>query len=64
MVRPREMTRETFLRVAQQVGLDTKAPYMEQLYSHVQNIHRMITALDEIEVGEGEPAATFAPSKE
>lgn len=64
MARPREMTKETFLRMAAQAGLDAKAPHMEQLYGHVQNIYRMIAALDELKVGEGEPAATFAPGRE
>ena len=57
-----ELTREAFLQMAAQLGLDTSdEAHMEEIYFQAQNIMATIDELRKIDVGEAEPANIFSP---
>jgi Asp-tRNA(Asn)/Glu-tRNA(Gln) amidotransferase C subunit len=55
------LTREAFLYLAQEAGLDTASPHMEELYPYVQNVLASIQSLNELDVAEAEPDMAFIP---
>ena len=58
---PRELSKEVFLYLAQQAGLDSADRHMEQLYPYVVNVLASIEALAQIDVSGFEPEMAFAP---
>ncbi len=64
MAKERRLSRETFLRMAELAGLDSKDPHMQELYYYVQNVLRGIAPLDELDLTNVEPIMVFAPSQE
>ena len=61
MVTPAELSKETFLYLAQQAGLDPADPHMEELYPYVGNVLASIESLGLIDVSGFEPEMAFAP---
>jgi hypothetical protein len=55
------LTREVFLYLAQEAGLDTDSPHMEELYPYVQNVLASIQSLNELDVAGAEPDMAFIP---
>ncbi|MEK7777000.1 MAG: hypothetical protein AAB303_00020 [Chloroflexota bacterium] len=64
MAKERRLSKETFLRIAELAGLDTKTPHMEELYPFVQNVLQGIAPLDELDLTQVEPAMVFIPGQE
>ncbi len=64
MAKERRPSRETFLRMAEMEGLDTKDPHMEELYPFVQSVLQSIVPLDELDLTQVEPAMVFIPGQE
>ena len=58
---PRELSKEVFLYLAQQAGLDSADRHMEQLYPYVVNVLASIESLALIDVSGFEPEMAFAP---
>ena len=57
-----ELTKEAFLLMAAQLGLDTgDQAHMEEIYFQAQNIMATVAELRKIDVGETEPSNTFSP---
>ena len=60
-----ELTKETFLRMAEMVGLDTKdSEHMEILFPEVETLFGIMQRVDELDVSGEEPALIFHPAKE
>ena len=60
-----KLSKEAFLQMASQLGLDTNdAAHMDELYGHVQKIMDVVADLRKIDLGETEPASTFSPVRE
>ena len=58
------LTREAFLYLADQAGLDITSPHMDELYPYVQSVLASIQSLNELDVTEAEPDMAFIPAKE
>ncbi len=61
MATSKEMSKEAFLYLAQQAGLDPADPHMEELYPYVVNVLASIESLALIDVSSFEPEMAFAP---
>ena len=58
-----ELSKETFLLMAEQLGLDTDdIVHMDEVYGHVKETMKVISALRELDLGETEPSNVFSPS--
>jgi hypothetical protein len=56
------LTREAFLYLAQEAGLDPASSHMEELYPYVQNVlASMLQSLNELDVAGAEPDMAFIP---
>ena len=64
MARRHELSKETFLQMAEAMGLDSKAPHMDDLYAHLQNILKGLAPLDELDLTDVEPDMIFIPTQE
>lgn len=65
MADPQKLSKEAFLQMASQLGLDTNdTAHMDELYGHVQKIMDVVADLRKIDLGETEPASTFSPVRE
>ena len=58
------LSKEAFLRIAEEVGLDVNDPHMEDLYPFVQRIVANAKAIEELELTGMEPAVVFVPPGE
>ena len=58
------LTREAFLYLAKEAGLDTASPHMDELYPYVQNVLAGIQSLKELDVSGAEPDMAFIPPRE
>jgi hypothetical protein len=59
------MDKDTFLHLAKAAGLDTSdASHMEELYSYLHPMLSGLKALDEMDLGDVEPATTYSPPRE
>jgi Asp-tRNA(Asn)/Glu-tRNA(Gln) amidotransferase C subunit len=58
------LTREAFLYLAEEAGLDTSSPHMEELYPYVQSVLISIQSLNELDVAGAEPDMAFIPRQE
>ncbi len=61
MTTPTELSKEAFLYLAQQAGLDPSDRHMEELYPYVVNVLGSIESLALIDVSGFEPEMAFAP---
>ena len=58
------LSKEAFLRISEEVGLDVNDPHMEDLYPFVQRIVANAKAIEELELTGMEPAVVFVPPGE
>lgn len=58
------LSREMFLSIAKTSGLDTEDPHVEELYAFVQKVLPTLSSVDQIDLADVEPLATFIPVKE
>jgi hypothetical protein len=54
-----ELTRENFLAVARQVGLDAEDPHMDQLFPEVAALSRVLRHMDQLDLSDEEPITLF-----
>ena len=50
-----ELSKETFLKIAEVSGLDTSSPHMEELYAFVQGVLPNLKDLEALDLTELEP---------
>ena len=62
MAQEPSLTREAFLYLAAQAGLDVSSPHMDELYPYAENALAGLRSLDAIDVSEVEPDMAFRPS--
>ena len=55
------LTREAFIYLAGQAGLDTSDPHLEELFPYVQSVLASLESLQEIDVAGTEPDMAFIP---
>ena len=58
------LTREAFMHLAKEAGLDVASPHMEELYPYVQNVLASLQSLKELDVNRAEPDMAFIPPRE
>jgi Asp-tRNA(Asn)/Glu-tRNA(Gln) amidotransferase C subunit len=58
------LTKESFLYLAREAGLDTASPHMDELYEYVQNVLAGLQSLDKLDVDGIEPDMAFIPAQE
>ena len=58
------ISRNAFLYLAAQAGLDANSPHLDELFPYVQSVLSSIRSLDNIDVGINEPDMAFNPSPE
>ncbi len=62
MAQEPSLTREAFLYLAAQAGLDVSSAHMDELYPYAENALAGLRSLDAINVSEVEPDMAFRPS--
>jgi Asp-tRNA(Asn)/Glu-tRNA(Gln) amidotransferase C subunit len=50
-----ELSKETFLKIAEVSGLDTSSPHMEELYAFIQSVLPNVKDLEALDLTEMEP---------
>ncbi len=55
------LTHEAFIYLANQAGLDTSDPHLEELYPYVQSVLASVGSLQDIDVAGTEPDTAFIP---
>ena len=55
------LTREAFIYLAGQAGLDTSGPHLDELFPYVQSVLASVESLLDIEVAGTEPDMAFSP---
>ena len=55
------LTREAFIYLAGQAGLDTSGPHLEELFPYVQSVLASVESLQDIDVAGTEPDMAFDP---
>ncbi|MFQ6026547.1 MAG: hypothetical protein ACE5Q6_03410 [Dehalococcoidia bacterium] len=63
MAQESPISREAFLDLAKEAGLDTSSPHMDQLYRYTQNLLGRIQSLKELDLSNGEPDMAFVPAR-
>ncbi len=58
------LTREAFLYLAKEAGLDTSSAHMDELYPYVLNVLAGVQSLKELDVSRAEPDMAFIPPRE
>jgi len=58
------LSKEMFLSIAKSSGLDIGGPHMEELFGFVQKVLPGLRVIDQLDLTDVEPLATFIPSKE
>jgi Asp-tRNA(Asn)/Glu-tRNA(Gln) amidotransferase C subunit len=58
------LTREVFLYLAKEAGLDANSPHMEELYPYVQSVLASIESIKSLDVSGAEPDMAFIPQHE
>ena len=61
MTEDNPLTREAFLYLAKEAGLDTSSPHMDELYPYVQAVLAGMQSLKELDVSGVEPDMAFIP---
>lgn len=57
------LSRETFLKIAEASGLDTRDPHMEDLYAYLQNVLPGLKKIEELDLTSMEPGISFISIK-
>lgn len=61
MAEANRVSKESFIQMALQLGLDTSdAAHMDEVYSHLNETMKTIAGLRKLDLGETEPANTFS----
>ena len=55
------LTREAFLHLAREAGLDAASPHMDELYPYVLSVLASLQSLKELDVSRAEPDMAFMP---
>jgi Asp-tRNA(Asn)/Glu-tRNA(Gln) amidotransferase C subunit len=55
------LTRETFLHLAREAGLDVNSPHMDELYPYVREVLAGFEPLKGLDVADAEPDMAFIP---
>ena len=55
------MSREVFLRLAADAGLNADSPHMDELYPYVETILASLRSLHKLDVAGAEPDMAFQP---
>ena len=58
------LRKEIFLATARTSGLDIGDPHMEELFIFVQKVLPTLRMIDQLDLTDVEPLATFIPAKE
>ena len=58
------LSREAFLRLAEEVGLDAKSPHMDELFPFVQATLAGLQSLRNLDVAGVEPDMAFVPPRD
>ena len=58
------LTREAFLHLAREAGLDAASPHMDELYPYVLSVLAGLQSLKELDVSRAEPDMAFIPHRE
>ncbi len=58
------LTREAFLHLAREAGLDAASPHMDELYPYVLSVLASLQSLKELDVSRAEPDMAFIPPRE
>ncbi len=57
-----DISKETFLQMAETAGLDVSSPHMDDLYHYFRKgVLPSLRAIREFDLGDWEPATLFAP---
>lgn len=59
-----ELTKEAFLAIVAQVGLDPNDPHMDDLYPEVKGLVQRLATVDEIDTSGVDPINSFKIDKE
>ena len=59
-----ELSRGTFMQMAEAYGLDIHDPHIDDLYAYVQSVLPGLKAIDELDLTDVEPATVYIPPKE
>lgn len=59
-----QLSRETFLYLAKEAGLDTTSSHMDELYPYVVAMLSSIEPLKDLDVSDAEPDMSFMPERE
>ncbi len=62
MTNDNPLTREAFLYLAKEAGLNSAGPHMDELLGYVRNVLDSIRPLRDIDVGDTEPDMAFIPA--
>ena len=58
------LSREAFLHLAAEAGLDVDSSHMDELYPYVQNVLASLRSLHQFDVAGAEPDMAFIPPQE
>jgi Asp-tRNA(Asn)/Glu-tRNA(Gln) amidotransferase C subunit len=58
------LSREAFIYLAEEAGLDVSSPHIEELYPYVQSVLASMQSLNELDVAGAEPDMAFMPPQE
>ena len=61
MVPTGELSKEAFIYLAQQAGLDSADRHMEELYPYVVNVLASLQSLSLVDASDFEPEMAFSP---
>ena len=53
------LSKDTFLRIAEDSGLDTHSPHLEDLYAYLQGLRPILQTVENLDLSDLEP---FMPS--
>ena len=57
------LTREAFLSLAKEAGLDVNSPHLDELYPYVLEVLASLDPLSKVDVAGAEPDLAFLPSQ-
>jgi Asp-tRNA(Asn)/Glu-tRNA(Gln) amidotransferase C subunit len=58
------LTKDSFLYLAKEAGLDTSSPHMDELYQYVRSVLAGLQSLHRLDVDGIEPDTAFIPAQE
>ena len=64
MAKDFSLSREAFLHLAAEAGLDVDSPHMDELYPYVENVLAGLRSLHSLDVAGAEPDMAFLPMRQ